>query len=119
MPTLEPLKIVADASAQLVTWGLALLGGTVAVVVSTLYNRPMSRRGRMIYALFLPGWAFLGASIYHGDVISDRYIAGVVGPADQRLAVASAINDDFILQRNLLIAGLVTFMIWLVCFLVW
>ena len=53
-----------SASATTVTgWSLTILGATVAGIVAGHFLRP-SAIARGIYLLFIPGWAFLGVSIW-------------------------------------------------------
>jgi hypothetical protein len=53
------LKAILDNSATLVSWALAIVGGTVAALIGSSYERPKTWRGRLIYLLFVPAWFFL------------------------------------------------------------
>jgi hypothetical protein len=52
------LKAILDNSGTLVNWALAVAAGSVAAIVSTSYERPRTRLGRMIYLLFPLAWFF-------------------------------------------------------------
>lgn len=113
------LKIVVDMSAQLTTWALAIGGGSVAAVVGTSYFRPQTKRGRLVYLLFLPGWWFLGSSVYEGDQLARRYIASQLVRADLLKTIAEHMNSDFAHQRQMLGISLAIFSAWLVAYLLW
>ena len=113
------LEQVSNGSAQLVTWALAVLAGSVATIVSTSYLRPMIRSVRCIYLLFLPGWFFLGLSIYYGEKISRRYIAAKLVSDENLAKIAKIVNQEFGNQRLMLEIGLLIFALWLIAFLIW
>ena len=54
------LKAILDNSATLVNWALAVVGGSVAAIIGSSYERPKTWRGRLMYLLFPPAWVFLG-----------------------------------------------------------
>lgn len=60
------------ANAKDVTgWCLSVLGGSILVFIGTSYIKPVKKKARYIYLLFLPGWYFLGNSFYRAsDIIS-------------------------------------------------
>jgi hypothetical protein len=113
------LEQVSNSSTQLVTWALAIIAGTIATIVSTSYMRPMSKVMRIFYLLYIPGWFFLGYSIYYGDKISRRYIASKLVPEQNVVDIAKCINQDFGCQQLTLKVGLSIFAVWLVAFLIW
>ena len=104
---------------MLITWALAVVGGSIATIVSTSYLRPKKRLIRYAYLLFLPGWIFLGLSIYYGDQISRRYMASMFVSKEKIGEIAKMINQDFGCQRFMLSVGLLIFALWLVLFLLW
>jgi small-conductance mechanosensitive channel len=113
------LEQINNGSAGLVTWALALVAGSVATIVSTSYLRSMNRVIRCIYLLFIPGWLFLGLSIYYGERISRRFMASKLVPEENLHKIAKMVNQDFANQRLLLEIGLLIFALWLVIFLIW
>ena len=113
------LEQISSGSAVLVTWALAVVAGSVATIVSTSYLRPMNRAMRSIYLLFIPGWLFLGLSIYYGEKISRRYMAAKLVPEENLSKIAKLVNQDFGNQRLMLEIGLLIFALWLVVFLIW
>jgi hypothetical protein len=113
------LELVSNGSSVLVTWSLAVVAGSVATIVSTSYLRPMNRSMRYIYLLFIPGWLFLGLSIYYGEKISRRYMAAKFVPEENLLKILKLVNQDFGNQRLMLEIGLLVFALWLVTFLIW
>jgi hypothetical protein len=100
------LKAILDNSGTLVNWALAVAAGSVAAIVSTSYERPRTRFGRMIYLLFPLAWFFLGKSIYAGEQISRRFIAAqVVTPAQAR-KILELMQADFLHQWWMLLREL-------------
>lgn len=111
------LKVVVESSAQLSAWALAVGGGSVLVVVSTSYRRPVRLAVRLPYLLFFPGWAFLGYALYLGNVLSGKYLATLMVKADQIHPIASQINDIYGSQRSSLLCALTFFAAWLLIYL--
>jgi hypothetical protein len=54
------LKEVVEYASSLSQMALAVVGGTIAVLLGTSYLRPAHLLMRAIYFLFLPGWYCLG-----------------------------------------------------------
>jgi hypothetical protein len=118
-PVLTTLKQIIDSSTQLSAWALAVLGGTVAAIVSTSHRRPDSLCLRMSYLLFLPGWIAVGYSLYLGNVLSGKYLASLMVKRDQIATIASQVNDAYAGQRLYLLWSLAFFGLWLTVFLLY
>lgn len=111
------LKQVLDSSSQLSAWALAVLGGSVAAIVSASHHRPATLAARMPYFLFLPGWLFLGYSLYLGDQITGKYLASTMVRATDVAKIASQINDIYSDQRAYFLYSLASFAGWLIAYL--
>src|SRR5688500_9954454 len=70
------LEALKESSNTVNAWTLAVLAGSIAVLISSDYLRP-SGRVRYLYLLFLPGWVFLALSLYHADRVFSGYGASV------------------------------------------
>jgi hypothetical protein len=112
------LKVIADGSAQLITWALALGAASVAAIVSTSYLQP-KKRWRLPYLLFAPAWIFVGVSVYFGNQVSRRYMAATLVPKETLARISEAINTDFARQQQMLSIALLFFAAWLTFFLYW
>lgn len=114
------LKAIADNSAVLINWALAVAGGSIATIVGTSHERPKTEDGRLIYLIFPIAWLFLGASIYAGEEISRRYIAALLDPEERNIRAAlSGMNDAFVRQWTWLEVALILFSIWLLVYVCW
>lgn len=113
------LKIIVEGSGQLVAWALAIAAGSVAAIVSTSYIRPENKLFRLVYLLFLPGWLFLGLSVYYGDQVSRSYMASLLVDKNAVRTIAQAMNTEIVCQRNMFGLALLFFTLWLVLFLCW
>lgn len=114
------LKAIADNSAVLINWALAVAGGSIATIVGTSHERPKTEDGRLIYLIFPVAWLFLGASIYAGEEISRRFIAAQLNPEESNIrAILSGMNDAFVRQWNCLELALVCFFLWLLVYVCW
>lgn len=92
----------------------------MAALIGSSYERPKTRRGRLIYLLFPLAWIFLGLSIYAGEQISRRFIAAQVKPDPENVRnILMLMNDDFHFQLLMLQMGLGVLFVWLLCFLAW
>jgi len=90
------LKAILDNSTTLVNWALAVVGGSVAAIIGSSYERPKMWRGRLMYLLFPPAWVFLGLSILAGRQISGRFIAAqLVSDQETIRKILNQMNDDF------------------------
>lgn len=114
------LKAILDNSATLVNWALAVMGGTVAAVIGSSYERPKTWPERLMYLLFIPAWILLGCSIFAGKQISGRFIAAQLAsdPKNVRETIGH-MNDDFFFQWSMLESALVVLFVWLIWFLIW
>jgi hypothetical protein len=119
-PLREGLKSMAENSRNLMGWGLTIIGGSILAIISTSYMRPLNRRIRLVYLLFIPGWILVGLSLYYGDSISRRYTAAAFMISRERVSdIGSLMNRDFGSQLTFFNYGLVVFSIWLLIYLVW
>jgi hypothetical protein len=111
---------MADGSSTLVGWGLTIIAASIITIVSTSYLRPSNKKIRLIYLLFIPGWMFIGLSIYFGNKISRRYIASMLVPRTDIIhEIGNKINTEFSSQLLWFQVGLIFFSIWLLLFLLW
>jgi hypothetical protein len=116
----EGMKGMADNSSGLTGWALTLVGASILAIASTSYLRPLSRRTRYIYLLFIPGWFFLALSIYNGNKISRRYTAVTFTQDIKTLAqIGNSMNTEFAAQLSHFQWALFFFSIWLLCYIVW
>lgn len=116
----DGFNTIAEGSRSLAGWGLLIIAASVAAIVGTSYIRPIDRRVRCVYLLFVPGWVFVARSIYYGDQISRRHMAALFANSETSLSdIGFAINSDFGKQLWSLRAGLIVFFVWLVFFLFW
>ncbi len=74
---LAGLKEIAGASSQLTTWALAMLGGSVAVVIGSSHYSPANRRWRSFYFFLVPAWISLLVSVRAGNELSRSYLAAL------------------------------------------
>jgi len=116
---MEAIKVVAEITQVHITWALSIIGGTIATILGTSYMSPQMKSFRMIYLLFIPGWALLSISIYYGDLVSRRYIAAGFVANEQLRDILRAMNTDYEMQQWTLFAAIVVLTIWLISYLVW
>jgi hypothetical protein len=114
----DGFNTIAEGSRSLAGWGLLIIAASVAAIVGTSYIRPIDRRVRCVYLLFIPGWGFVARSIYYGDQISRRHMAALFANSETSLSeIGFAINSDFGKQLWSLRAGLVIFFFFFFFFL--
>jgi hypothetical protein len=110
LPTI--LKEVLDSSAAISGWAVAIGGATVAIIIGTSHNRPDSWTLRLLYLLFLPGWAGLAYSIFLGNQLVGSYLATRFNPSSIN-AISEQINNFYSDQRFYLLWSLAFFGFWL------
>lgn len=114
------LKAILDNSATLINWALAVMGGSVAAVIGSSYERPKTWSDRLMYVLFVPAWIVLGLSIFKGKQISGSFIAAQFATREETIHdILNRMNDGFLFQWSMLESGLVVLFVWLIWFLVW
>lgn len=112
------LEHVLSNSQQLTTWALAVGGGSIALIVSASYRRPISLRWRLTFLLFVPGWVLLGLSLHQGAQLSRSFLAAImVKSPETAKGIASNINNLHASQSDLLGWSIAFFAMWLVIYL--
>ncbi|SIT03839.1 hypothetical protein SAMN05421788_10358 [Filimonas lacunae] len=117
---IDGIKAVAESSDKLLTWSLAVIGGTIGTILGTNYKHP-NGIGKWMYLLFLPGWICLGVSFYNGTQVEDILNASMaytnsIDSTGERLM---AIVDVYEHQRLFFYYSLLFFGIWLAFYVVW
>lgn len=116
----EGLKVIAEESRNLTGWGLAIIGASVIAIASTSYFRPPSKRVRLTYLLFIPGWLLIGLSIRDGEKVSRRFAAAAFAQKrDTLVQIGDFINNGFGSQLTYMQWGLGFFSLWLLVFILW
>lgn len=69
---------------------IGLIGGTVAITISTAYSSYATTRGYFVHLLFIPAWIFLGISVYNGFGAQTEYLGELI----------SKPNADRVFQMN-------------------
>lgn len=113
------LRLPVEASGQLTAWALGIGGASIVALASGSYRRPVRLRWRLAYWLFLPGWAFVGLSVYFGNRIQRSFLAAQLGKAERVREIAENINSFYSWQHWWFIAALVCFGVWLLIYLLY
>lgn len=115
---IEAIKAIVTGSNIYVTWSLSIVGASLVTIFSTSFIKMDNKCWRLIYLLFIPGWACLILSIKNGEIIVRRGIMAAVNP-QQIDSIANSMNDNFLCQLSYFNYGLICFVIWLIIFLFW
>jgi hypothetical protein len=116
----EAFKAAADYAQTLVGWTLLMLGGSAAGLLQTSYRRPRVRWLRVLHALALiPGWIFLGISIYSGTRAYQVFLAYSFNPSSRAVDFRMAINRDLSSQIEWLRLGISFLAAWLLLVLLY
>ena len=111
------IRAVADYGDKLAGWALMVIAGSIVALVSTSYVRPGSRRFRLLYLLYLPGWVYLASAVRAGSTIRSRYLAALFGREENLVKIAKSVNSDVAAQQDGFLTGLLFFAAWLGLFL--
>ncbi len=106
---------------KLTNWAIAIIGGSILVLIGTSYRRPTSRKSRAMFLLFLPGWVSLCAAVYYGIRVQEVHLAYLFGRdfvGRTYTLRLQAISDARWLIR-LFTSGLGFFSLWLFAYLIW
>lgn len=118
-PFLAGLKEVAATSAQLTSLALAMLGGSIAVVIGSSHFSPRNRWARGFYFILAFAWLFLLISIRAGKELARSYLATLFTKGDAQKLAFDQINTHYDTQLNYLLWGVIACSIWLVAYLIW
>ncbi|HLK04743.1 MAG TPA: hypothetical protein VKT53_09910 [Candidatus Acidoferrum sp.] len=102
----------------LTQWTLLIFGGSVALLVGSSHRRPGGWI-KYAYFLFLPGWLFLGLSLYWGRSVQGVYLALLLQINQNITQLKQALNSDSYKQMRALEFGLGVFGVWLLVYLFW
>lgn len=97
---------------------IAIIGGSIAVLVTSSTHRPKGRI-RWAYFLFIPGWVGLSYAIYRGVQVQRVFLSYHFFPNPNLASLRVAINRDAYCQIVSLELGLLAFGVWLICYLLW
>jgi hypothetical protein len=107
-------------SQNLSGWALLIAGGSIVTIVGTSYYRPPKIWARLIYLIFVPGWIFLGRSMYFGVQVQRSNLGYLFSKAGSDLGkYKSAINDDALNQIVAFQHAMYCFGTWLILYLLW
>lgn len=108
-------------SQNLSGWALLIAGGSIVTLVGTSYHRPQHCWARLIYLEFVPGWCFLGRSMYFGVQVQRAYLGYLfANPTGETLMkFKGAVNDDALRQILGIQHAVICFGIWLLLYLAW
>ena len=122
----DGFKVMADNSQTLIGWCLAIFGATILALISTSYVRPRPKPIRLIYLLFIPGWVFIGFSVYCGNLLARYYMVAVQKSAASEQELLKSLSKsgwliEFAYGKQLVFLqiGLIVFAIWILTFLIW
>jgi hypothetical protein len=117
---LDGLKGFFDVGGDLNQWALVLIGGGLAVMISTSYHSPRWP-WRLMYLVLLPGFGFLGWALWQGSILR-RIYAGAVFTARQTgggLELLTAANAALLKQMLAFQVGVALFAVWLLLYTGW
>jgi hypothetical protein len=113
----KALELAASFSQSLSQWAYIVIGASAAVLLRDLTTNPSDRITRHIFWFLIPGWVLLGASIYHGIRVQERYVARWMNPNPQISDLIFKFNHHTLLQIRFMEYGLACLALWLMLFL--
>ena len=109
----KKFEAVVSMAQGLSQWALLILAGSLVTLVGTSYYRPQKLGWRLLYLLFIPGWGWLGYSLFKGSQVQQDYLAFLVRGANTTL------GDDAYHQIFGLKWAVAFFALWLFFYLIW
>lgn len=118
----EATKLIQEESNRLITWALTILGATILFVSSASNYFHPAGYFKYTYILYFLGWLFLIISIYFGEELTRRFIAGM-WQDESKISLISQIklkiNRNFKLQLDFFKYAVLVFSVWIFIFLYW
>jgi hypothetical protein len=115
-------KAIDDAVALTQTlsqWAFLIIGGSVLMLVGTSYYRPAGWATRWVYLLFVPGWGFLGYSIYQGTLAQQAVLGHYLNLGVTANGFVSVLGLNIGAQIKAMQHGLAVLGFWLLVYLCW
>ncbi|WP_448702655.1 hypothetical protein ACFGVR_09910 [Mucilaginibacter sp. AW1-3] len=118
---LTGVKEVVDQSAKVINWCLYLTGGSIVTLLGSTYIRPIGKKIKLSYFLFLLGWIFLGIAFKYGSDLGNKTASlALEKNTDSRsIDLIIQIHSDYSAQLSYFNLALYTFGAWLVIYLLW
>lgn len=118
--SIDAIKEITTNSDKLITYTLAIFGGTIATLLGTSYLRPKGKI-RFIYFLFIIGWSLLGCSFKFGNDLANRTTMFYTENTNSQLQneIIYKINDNYTSQVIFFEWGIAVFCLWLCLYLTW
>jgi len=118
---IEGLEGIVLNSERLTYWSVGIITGSFLILTSSEYIRPITRRLRLSYILFIPGWIYLGLSLKCGTEITDQMVFAKFNKQNEAflIEVFTQMNRGFLEQRHYFYIGLAFFGAWLSCYVIW
>ena len=113
------LEATAEHANEVGAWSLAILAGSVAVIIGTSYLRPAMLIVRAFYLVFIPGWVLLVLSLYSARDVNAGYLASLLVAEKYLEQTTRCVNLALARQLDYLAVGTFFFALWLVGFLFW
>jgi hypothetical protein len=115
------VKEIVDQSNKAVNWCLCLAGGSIATLLGSIYIRPIGKKMKLSYFLFLLGWIFLGIAFKYGsDLGSESVNAAVEKTSESRsVDLIVQIHNDYSSQLSYFNLALYILGVWLTIYLLW
>jgi hypothetical protein len=110
---------VVSFSQSLSQWAVGIIGGSVALLLSTSNWRPRRRSMRLLYLLFLPAWALLLLSLQMAVYVQQNVLAfsRIVNPDVRETLIE--MNSNLYHQILFMQIALACLCLWLVAYLFW
>jgi len=115
------VKEIVDQSNKVVNWCLCLTGGSIATLLGSIYVRPVGKKMKLSYLLFLLGWVFLGVALKYGGELSAESVGATVEQHGESryIDIFFQMRNDYSSQLSYFNLALYTFGAWLFIYLLW
>jgi hypothetical protein len=113
------LDAIIAFSQTLTQWQIAIIGGSVALLMGTSHRRPAKWQTRLAYLLFLPAWGFMFSSLFEGMSAQQNVLAIFNISTADVFAAKEALSDHISDQLWNMKAGLFFMAAWLLFYLTW
>jgi hypothetical protein len=113
------VKEIVDQSNKVVNWCLCLTGGSIATLLGSIYVRPVGKKMKLSYFLFLLGWIFLGIAFKYGADLGNESVSVEQHGESKYIDIFFQMRNDYSSQLSYFNFALYTFGTWLFIYLLW
>ena|ERR1700733_4621434 len=119
LKTVAFIKESSENSKTLIGWCLSIIGGSIFAFINSSYIKPITKKLKKIYLIFIPGWICILSSLYYALKVELCYTGAVLVSNPLRLSKLYCYANYYIDEQFFYFKfGLLICILWLILLLI-